>query len=311
MTKGKLLRILRKDSVNAHSGENISAELGVSRVSVWKHIQKLQELGYHIKSTAKGYQLIDSPDTPYPWELPDREETVFYYPEVSSTMDLAKEVARKGTPHLSVVVAERQTKGRGRLSRAWVSTDGGLWFTVILRPQVPLAIVGRYNFGASIALVKVLRNLYQVDAHVKWPNDILINEKKLCGMLSEVEAAEDLVSFLNIGIGINVNNDPTVQEPNATSLKNILGRTVKRKEILSSFLDCFEEMIENQSLEAIIDEWKRYTITLNRQVKVVTTSATHEGRAVDIDENGSLILEQTDKSLIKVVYGDCFHQTRD
>lgn len=311
MIKGKLLRILESDRMLAHSGESISAELGVSRVTVWKHIQKLQELGYKIDSTPKGYQLHESPDTPFPWEMTGREESVFYYPELTSTMDVAKEMARQGAQHLSVIVAERQNKGRGRLSRRWVSKDGGLYFTVILRPQVPLNLAGRYNFAASVALVKVFRELYQVEAHVKWPNDILINEKKLCGMISEIDAAEDMVAFLNIGIGINVNNDPTPEEPNATSLCNVLGRQVNRQEILASFLDKFDHTIQNQTLDAIIEEWKEYTITLNRQVKIVTTRDTHEGRAVDIDEDGALILEQADNSLLKVVYGDCFHQTGD
>ena len=307
--KSSLLKILRSAPSGVYSGERISSELGVSRVSVWKHIQKLQELGYIIESNAKGYQLIESPDSPYSWEFPDRKESIFYYPEVSSTMDLAKDKARQGASHLSVIVAERQTKGRGRLSRAWVSEKGGLYFTVILRPQVPLGIAGRYNFAASVALVKVLRELFQVDAHVKWPNDILVDEKKLCGMLSEIEAQEDLVSFLNIGIGINVNNDPTTQEPNSTSLVKILGKKVNRTAILGAFLDQLEATMENQSLESIITEWQKYTITLNRQVKIVTTRGTHEGRAVDIDENGSLILEQTDGTFINVIYGDCFHQT--
>jgi len=305
--KGKILTELRsrKDIV---SGEYLSSILGISRVSVWKHIHKLQELGYNILSTPSGYQLIDSPDVLYSWEFPDREARVHYFSELSSTMDTAKELARKNCPDFTVVIAGRQTSGRGRLSRQWVSDDGGLYFTMVLRPDIPVALSSRMNFLASLTMAGVLREMYQIEAAVKWPNDILVKERKLSGMLSELEAEADRVFFINIGMGINVNNDPTGVEPGATSLKKLMGREISRIRLLSRFLDEFEDRLKNVDFENVISEWKQYTVTLRRQVRIVTQREVSEGLALDVDENGALIVKLADGSLKKILYGDCFHQ---
>jgi len=195
-TKGQLLKKLRSQNATV-SGETLSATLGISRVSVWKHIHKLQELGYQIMSTPTGYRLIDSPDIPFPWEFSDSDFNILYYPELPSTMDTAKDLARKNCPDLTVVVAGRQTQGRGRLQRQWRSDDGGLYFTMVLRPDLPVLLSSRVNFLASLTLARVLRELYRIDAAVKWPNDILVDGYKISGMLSELEAETDRILFIN------------------------------------------------------------------------------------------------------------------
>jgi len=305
--KGKILKELRsrKDIV---SGEYLSSTLGISRVSVWKHIHKLQEFGYNILSASNGYQLIGSPDILFPWELPGRESSIHYFSELSSTMDMAKDLARKNCPDFTAVIAGRQTAGRGRLNRQWLSDDGGLYFTLVLRPDIPLPMSSRVNFLASLTLARVLRDLFQIEAAVKWPNDILVDDRKLSGMLSELEAEADRVFFINIGMGINVNNDPTGVEPGAISLKNMLGREISRVRLLSRFLDEFEARLKNADFENIISEWKQYTVTLQRQVRIVTQREVTEGLAVDVDENGALIVRLADGSIKKIIYGDCFHQ---
>lgn len=305
--KGHLLKELRSHD-EVVSGEYLSSVLGISRVSVWKHIRKLQELGYQIMSTPNGYRLIDSPDIPFPWEFADHDFNVLYYPEVESTMDTAKDLARKKCPHLTVVVAGRQTKGRGRLRRPWLSDDGGLYFTMVLRPDIPLVLSSRMNFLASLTLACVIRKMLQIEAAVKWPNDILVDGRKISGMLSELEAETDRVLFINIGMGINVNNDPAGLESAATSLKSLAGRDISKKMLLACFLDEFENRLKNANLENVISEWKQYTVTLNRQVKIVTHKETCEGLAVDVEEDGALVLELEDGTRHKVVYGDCFHQ---
>jgi BirA family biotin operon repressor/biotin-[acetyl-CoA-carboxylase] ligase len=304
--KGQLLKELRSQR-EIISGEQLSATLGISRVSVWKHIHKLQELGYHIMSTPNGYRLIDSPDIPYPWEFADHNFNILYYPEVSSTMDTAKELARKDCPDFTVVVAGRQTRGRGRLKRQWLSDDGGLYFTLVLRPNIPVLLSSRVNFLASLTLARVLRELFQIDAAVKWPNDILVDGHKISGMLSELEAETDRVLFISIGMGINVNNDPSGAEPAASSLKKITGREISKKMLLARFLAEFEECIKRADFENVISEWKRYTVTLNRRVKIVTQKEVSEGLAVDVEQDGALILELSDGTRKKIVYGDCFH----
>ena len=303
--KAHILKILRSTN-EIVSGEELSAALGISRVSIWKHIHKLQDLGYQILSTSGGYRLDSSPDILFPWEYRGDTANILYYPEVTSTMDIARDLARKSCPDLTVVIAGRQTKGRGRLKRRWLSDDGGLYFTMVLRPTIPVQLSFRVNFLASLTLACVIRDMLQIDARVKWPNDILVNERKISGMLSELEAEADRVFFINIGMGINVNNDPSGAEPGATSLKMIAGREVSRKDLLARFLERFSDRIHNAALENVISEWKKYTVTLGRQVRIITQREESEGLAVDVDENGALVLELANGEPKKIIYGDCF-----
>ncbi|MCK5487895.1 MAG: HTH domain-containing protein, partial [Desulfobacterales bacterium] len=166
--KGRILKILRNNE-SIVSGQALSAELGISRVSIWKHIQKLQELGYDILATAKGYRLENSPDVPYPWEFPDWKFKIVYYPELTSTMDAAKDLARKDCPHFTTVIAGRQINGRGRLKREWLSEKGGLYFTMVLRPDLPPVLSFKVSFLASLTLARLLHEIFGIDARVKWP----------------------------------------------------------------------------------------------------------------------------------------------
>ena len=305
--KGKIINILRSEK-EVVSGENLSDRLGISRVSVWKHIKKLQEAGYHIEATSKGYFLVSAPDVLYPWEFGDRESKIHYFEAVDSTMDIARDLARNQCPNFTVVIAGQQKKGRGRLKRTWLSSEGGLYFTVVIRPEMPPVLSSRVIFAASMTLAQALRNLFKVNASVKWPNDILVDGKKLAGILSEMDAEIDRINFINIGIGINVNNDPMPYEPMAISLKKILGKEIGRKELLEAFLDRFENTINDTDLANVVSQWKKYTETLNRQVKIVTTREVAQGLAVDVDDDGALILKLANGSLKRIIYGDCFHE---
>jgi len=238
----------------------------------------------------------------------NKEINIRYFNEVSSTMDIARELAAEGCPDFTVAVADIQTKGRGRLTRKWVSSEGGLYFTIVLRPEIPPALSYRLNFAASLTLARILRSMFHIDAKVKWPNDILVNEKKISGMLSEMNAEAERVLFVNIGIGINVNNDPGKEEPMASSLKKILGKDISKKEILFAFLDEFKKEITHKKLEYVIAEWKKYTMTINRRVKIVTSNEVSEGTAVDVDDDGALILKLEDGRIKRIIYGDCFPQ---
>ena len=150
--------------------------------------------------------------------------------------------------------------------------------------------------------------MFQIEAMVKWPNDILVNGCKVSGMLSELEAEAERILFINIGMGINVNNDPSRDEPAASSLKLITGMEISRKELLSRFLDKFEFQMKNADLDTIISDWKDVATTLNRHVRIVTNTEEYQGIAVDVDENGALVLKLADGTYKKIVYGDCFHQ---
>lgn len=305
-SKGEILKILRAEK-GVISGASLSDLLGISRVSIWKHIHQLQQHGYDIRATARGYQLDSDIDALHPWEFPEREDHIHCFKQVNSTMDIARDMARKGCPHFAVIIADRQRKGRGRLKRSWLSDSGGLYFTVVLRPLIPPVFSPRINLCASLTLARTLESAFGVPAAVKWPNDVLVGDKKISGMLSEMEAEADRVAYINVGVGINVNNDPSPLEPGAVSLKEILGRTVSRKNLLSRFLDAFENSLAQPGFENVVAEWKQYTVTLKRHVKIVTLHDVLEGKAVDVDENGSLILQLSDGSLKTILYGDCFH----
>ena len=303
--KAQILSILRSEN-DVVSGEKLSAALEISKESIWQHIRKLQDLGYQIHSTPDEYRLDSSPDILFPWEYQDDAVNILYYPEVTSTMDLARDLARKNCPDFTVVIAGRQTKGRGRLERRWLSDDGGLYFTMVLRPVIPVQLSFKVNFLASLTLARVIRKMLQVDARVKWPNDILVDDRKVSGMLSELEADGDRRFYISVGMGINVNNDPSKAEPGASSLKKISGREVSKKELLGRFLEQFSARMQNSDFEDVISEWKTYTVTLGRHVRIITQHEESEGIAVDVDDTGALVLELANGNRKTIIYGDCF-----
>ena len=285
----------------------LGSKLGIDRVSVREHMRKLQELGYAIRSTSTGYRLLPCSDSLFPWEFPRWETQFEHFPLLDSTMRRAKELAKGGCPHFTIVAADRQTAGRGRMGRSWLSEQGGLHFTVVTRPDIAPKSVNRLGFAASVCLVRSLYALYGVETRIKWPNDILLQNRKLCGILCEMEVEADSIRFLNIGIGINVNSMPEGRELDAVSIRQILGRKVHRRDILNRFLEEFEAELEHNRYEELLSEWKRYAATLNKRVRVVTYRDTIEGRAIGIDDSGALLVELPDKTCRKIFYGDCFH----
>jgi BirA family biotin operon repressor/biotin-[acetyl-CoA-carboxylase] ligase len=305
--KSRILSFLRS-APDVISGEFLKVQLGISRVAIWKHIHKLQALGYQIEATPKGYRLHQSPDALYPWEFEGYESLIHYYDEIPSTMDVARDLARKGCPHMAVVIAERQGQGRGRLQRTWHSSPGGLYFTVVLRPHIPPALSPRVNLAASLYLAQVLKSMYGIDARVKWPNDIMVAGQKISGMLAEMEAEIDQVRFISVGIGLNVNNDPPADLSMAVSIKQLLGHAVRRKGILMAFLQRLEKGLDTDAFESVITEWKKISVTLNRQVRVVTHQSVYEGTAIDVDDHGALVLQNKDGTTQTIFHGDCFNR---
>lgn len=289
------------------SGQTLSKQLGISRVAVWKHIQGLIQSGTPVVSSPKGYRLNPDPDSLCAWGWGSRQDRVHFFPETASTMDDAMVLARRGCPEFSVVVAQRQARGRGRMQRTWLSEDGGLYFTVVLRPLLSVMQAGLVSLAAAIDMAGLLRTAYQVDARLKWPNDILVDRRKICGVLSQMEAEGDRVDHINIGMGLNVNNTPQTREPSAVSLKALTGRSLPRREILIAFLDMFQKRILTFDPVAVVDQWRSVNVTLGRRVRVATLNQWVEGTALDLDAHGGLILRLADGSLQTVVYGDCFH----
>jgi BirA family biotin operon repressor/biotin-[acetyl-CoA-carboxylase] ligase len=304
--KGQIIKALRECS-DYLSGETLSERLGISRVSIWKHIRSLKMDGYVIEASPRGYRLISSPDLMLPYEFPGLEQRIHYFPKIDSTMDAARELAKKGVGEGIIVIAEAQTRGRGRLRRQWLSPEGGIYFTLILRPRISPAYAPRINLMASIAVAATIRKLFELKAELKWPNDVLIEGRKVCGILAEMDAEMDVVNFVNLGIGINANTSITQFEETATSLKDALGMEISRKEFLRVLLTEIEQRQPLLMKADLLKEWKELSVTLNKNVRIVSPGEVIVGRAIDIDITGALIVKERDGSLKKAMAGDCIH----
>ncbi len=237
-----------------------------------------------------------------PWK-----ERIFYFPEVATTMDTARNLAKEGAPHLSCVVAGTQTRGRGRLDRVWAADRGGLWMTLILRPKIPASLAWTCNFAASSSISSVLQKNLGLDVRVKWPNDLLLNGRKLAGMLSEMITRQGELDFILLGIGLNVNNNVRHHPFPAISLKDALGHDVEGADILESFLLDFDTRLQHPDPADIIAQWKKKTATIGSQVRVETHDRVISGLALDVDDTGALVVMDQAGNTQKIIYGDCFH----
>ncbi len=303
-----ILERLYRENGRAVSGVRLSDLTGISRVAVWKHIQALKQDGFPIESSPKGYFLTDPDNLLLPVCFdPPLCDRIHYFPRVDTTMDTARELARQGVPHLSCVVAEHQTKARGRLNRKWESDPGGLWITLILTPDTPPALAYLYNFAASLSLSLTLETLFKLDVRVKWPNDLLLDGKKLAGLLSEIETRADMIRFLLVGIGINVNNDPSSSAFEAISIGQALGGPVSRQKILARFFRDFTHRIQDLNVPDIMAAWKQRTSTIGTRVRVETRHQIVEGLAEDVDDTGTLWVKDDKGQHHPIIYGDCFH----
>ena len=304
--KASLLKLLRENN-GYISGEMLGKELGISRVSVWKHIMSLRQAGFVISASSHGYRLIESPDALLGCEFPQLESKIHHFDTVKSTMDIARDFADKGTEPGTIVVSEIQSGGRGRLGREWSSPSGGIYFTVILRPDISPLYAPRLNLMTSVAVAKTFKRLLGVQVELKWPNDVLIYGKKVCGILAEMRAELDQIKYVNIGIGINVNNSILEYTDKAIALKDIKGRDISRKEL---FHEVVGEILKQQkSIQsgAILNEWRHYSATLNKKVSISGFGGEITGTAVDIESNGALIVKTQDGTTTTVIAGDCLH----
>ncbi|HWI54103.1 MAG TPA: biotin--[acetyl-CoA-carboxylase] ligase [Desulfobacteria bacterium] len=316
--KAKILSLLKSHSTDYISGEEISRVFGISRTAVWKHVQKLRDDGYCIESHSRiGYRLLQAPDKLYQHELKDLltgdiiGRNIVYHEVVDSTNVIARAMALKGSEEGTVIIAEEQTAGKGRMGRSWFSPAGqGLWFSIILRPQICPADAPKLTLVAAVAVAKTLREV-GIQAGIKWPNDILIQGRKLAGILTEMNAEIDRVHYLVVGIGINVNLGEDVIPDElasiATSMEEYTKNGVSRIRVLASLLNNFDSLYREFTeggFRKILDAWKEMSVTLNRHVRVHTIGSTDEGVAFDIDEEGALILMKEDGSMKRILAGE-------
>lgn len=315
----RILELLRNKGGEPLSGEEISRVLEVSRTAIWKHIQALKQDGYNIESVPKrGYILLEAPNRLFPQEILSRLETTWlgrnicYRDEVDSTNSLAKALANEGCPNGLLVVAEAQGAGRGRLARGWISPYAkGIWFSVVLKPPFLPQEASKCTLLAAVAVVKAINNIAGVKAAIKWPNDILLLGRKLVGILTEMNAEFGHINYVVIGTGINTNatpeDYPEEVRPLAVSVADAATEDFSRVDLLAAILKNMEELYELAVAEGfgpVLQEWRKYSCTLGQQVKVIAPDMTYFGRAVDIDEEGLLLVEKEDGAIEKVVAGD-------
>jgi len=296
------------------SGEEIARKLGVSRAAVCKQVKTLRQRGYEISSsTGKGYRLAGKADLLDTDCIRSSLNTAWLgrdlqvRRQVRSTNEVAISKV-SSSPNGSVVLAEIQTAGRGRLSRPWASPPGGIWMSLILKPMMPLSQVYKINMAVSVALCRVLSTQFGLDAGIKWPNDLLIGQLKICGILMEVGAQVDRLDYAVVGIGLNANNDISQfpAEWRSTTLALQLGHEIDRCDLISRILQEIEVAYESMECKEIFEEWRRLSVTLNQQVLITSAAGDRIGRAVDLAEDGALILEIEGKRE-RVLAGDCIH----
>ena len=296
------------------SGEEIADRLGVSRTAVWKQIRSLQKLGYGVDSERnKGYRLISRPDTPIPEEiLPGLGTDVVgidlrFFPRTPSTNLIAKGMLGEDPTEGTVIAADIQTDGRGRLRRRWSSPQGGLWFSIILFPGIPPERGMILTMASSVAVYRAVKETCNIETVIKWPNDLLVNGKKVCGILTELDAEMDRINSAVIGIGVNVNNEleEDLREI-ATSLKMETGSDVSRVPLLRSILIHLDDLygsVRTGDHDKIREEWFEHSNIIGRRIEVTGPRGTIDGTVSDVDGSGCLILD-TGGGTKRIVAGD-------
>lgn len=321
--KQQVLEVLYNNKSDYISGQKLSDKLGVSRTTIWKYIQSLREQGYLIESSSKiGYRLVKAPDILSPEEIKKDLKTkilgkeIIYHEQVDSTNKLAEATAQKGAKEGTIIIAREQVGGKGRLGRKYFCPPGGIWFSVILRPDLKPNTASQLNLVAAVALAKTINQLTELEPKIKWPNDILINNKKVSGILTEINAEIDQINYLILGLGLNL-NIAKVDFPEDLYQKATSIQAEQEKEVSKlNFFTCLLEELENEYLlfqekgfSEVVKKWQKYNMTLGRTVTVNNRREVFTGEAVDIDSDGNLLVKLSDGVIKKVVSGDVTLET--
>lgn len=318
-TKDYVLNKLLSANGQAISGQDIADELEVSRTAIWKCVKELEEEGYSIESIRKkGYVLHDSPDvlheahiTPY-LKTEQYGRNLIIFDEVESTQKIAHDEAQQEVPNGTLVIADSQTGGRGRLARTWYSARGkGIWMSLIARPHLSIEQAPQLTLVTAVAIIHTLKEVTGLEAQIKWPNDILLNGKKITGILTELQADPDRIQAVIIGIGMNVNQQETDFEDEITSIATSLriesGKKWERAEIIGELMNQLEKyvhMYETHGFSPIKMLWESYSVTIGKKLTARMVNETLRGEAIGISENGLLQLKLRDGSIRSIYSAD-------
>lgn len=319
--KNKVLEALYEKKGDYVPIDDLVSELEIPKTSIEKHIKSLINEGYTIESSQDSqFRLKEDLTLILPHKLKNELNTnyigkeIHYFREVDSTNEVAKKLAQEGAPEGTIVIAESQSRGRGRRGKTWVSPLGGAWMSIVLRPDTLPINAPQLTFTAGVAAAKTIKDEYSLDVGIKWPNDILIENKKVCGILTEISTEMNTIDYVVVGIGIDANIDLNLIPPElrdtATSLKNELNEDISRMILVQKFLDNFEKMYDefnSGNFQNILKKWRRYSKTIGSKVEVKTGTKFIKGEAVGVTREGALILELEDGSLKRIISGECRH----
>jgi len=315
----EILRLLKDHPSGFLSGEEISRRLKVTRTAIWKRVKHLRTLGYEIKaSTRTGYRLIQSPDLLTPSEVKPllrtkwMGRTIHHFHSMDSTNSKAYQLALQGAREGEIVIAESQKRGRGRLGRKWFSPPlSNLYLSVILRPKIPPHQAPLITLMAAVATADAIKKFSGFQPLIKWPNDILLKNRKVAGLLNEIHSEMDRIHFVILGIGVNLNMDKRLFAKEirslATSLKREMGQSISRKAFLQTLLEELEMWYETfleKGAPAVLEAWRERAKIQGRAVRVTCFGEILAGVAMGVDSDGALILETEEGERKRVVAGD-------
>lgn len=303
--KEEILRLLR--SADGYiSGQELCNRFGVSRTAVWKAINQLKEAGYEIEAQQnKGYRLMAAPDLMTEAEIKSLMHTewvakeVLYFDTIDSTNTKAQELAEKGYPSGTLVVADKQESGKGRRGRSWVSPSGtGIFMTLMIKPDINPNNASMLTLVAALAVAKAITSVTDEEAMIKWPNDIVINGKKVCGILTEMNAQFDYINHIVVGIGINVHNESFPEEISQMASSLMIeagGKRFHRAQIIAETMSYFEQyydtFLKTQDLSALVREYDKLLVNRNKSVRVLDPKEPFDGKAMGITPKGELIVD--------------------
>lgn len=313
-TRNRLIDLLAKRKNEYVSGQDLSDILNVSRSAIWKHMNELKKDGYEIEGLAKkGYRIISMPDrvseNTIAWGLETEwlGRTIVHRETIDSTQTLAHQLAQDGAEHGTIVIADEQVKSRGRVGKKWHSPKGeGIWMSLILRPKILPFLAPQLTLLTATVLAEVLHHDCQIDPQIKWPNDVLINGKKVSGILTEMQAEQDTVLYVIVGMGININQTEIEADikDRATSLRLETGKEWQLVPLIQSILSLFEEKYDSylsRGFEEIKRTWENYGFRMNERLQIQSGKRSWEAIFRGIGEDGALLAEN-DQGEIEKIY---------
>jgi BirA family biotin operon repressor/biotin-[acetyl-CoA-carboxylase] ligase len=319
----RVLSFLKSHDTEYLSGQDLSDVLRISRVAVWKHIKKIKELGYTIESKQKlGYRLVSNTELLLPWEIIQGLKTkkigkiAYYFDSINSTQNQAIKMTSDSKNNGAIVIAQKQTGGKGRLGRKWISPKGGIWLSIIFYPEFDISVATLFPIASALALSNALEKCFDIKPELKWPNDITIKGKKVAGILVDASLESNKIENIVLGVGINFDVKIKEIEKDLKNTLNFYGVSSLKKfkkettpvHLVQTFLIELEKIFDLLNIgqtKKIIKEWTKKSSTIGKNVELITKEGKITGKAIKIDDDGALVI--SNKKITRVIAGDIIH----